>query len=193
MESLIKNMEEYLDENCSVCSRQLTRFGSKKLQDGMLCRYCAGFSSAWLKDEDYLNKTVKMMQEHLKYRKNNHTKFESFKTDIKVEGKYDLCVDLDNKQLYFSKRKDVMSENPDIISFDEIQEISIIEEQYLKQDGVDVMFEIKVNNEQFDDIYFRVNEFPGINKNTEEYKEAIDLANKYLDTLVTYLDFQQVV
>ena len=190
---LLKNQEEFLDEKCSVCGSRLTKYGSKKLKDGILCRNCEKMSSPWLTDDDYANKTVEDMKKHLQYRSENFKKLDEFVKSKVVEGKYDLCIDEDHKQLYFSKRKDVKKENPDIIPFDDIEEINIVEEQYLNEDGVDVMFEVKLHNPQINSMYFRVNEFPGINNKTEEYKKASDTAQNYLNALLEDIDFEEVL
>ena len=84
-------------------------------------------------------------------------------------------------------------ENPDIIPFDDIEEINIVEEQYLEEDGVDVMFEVKLQNPEINTMYFRVNEFPGINNKTEEYRKASDTAENYLKAISEDIDFEEVL
>lgn len=193
MEELLKNREEFLDEKCSLCGRKLTRYGNKTLKDGILCRVCAKVSSPWLSDEDFTERTVDDMKKHIEYRARNHAKLDSFVRSRVVEGKYSLNLDEENRQLYFSKRKDVKRENPDIIPFDDVEEINIVEEQYLNEDGVDVMFEVKLKNDEISRMYFRVNEFPGINTKTEEYEKASKTAEDYLKTLCEEIEFEQVL
>ena len=193
METLLKSMDEFLDEKCSVCGRQLTKSGNKILKDGYLCRTCAKMSSPWLSDEDFKEKTVEDMKRHLDYRRSNYEKLKDFVDSKVIEGKYSLHLDEEKKELYFAKHRDLERENPDIIPFGDIEEISIVEEQYLKEDGVDVMFEVKLNNDEIKKMYFRVNEFPGINNKTEEYTRTCQIADDYLKALVDELDMEEVL
>ena len=94
--------------------------------------------------------------------------------------------------MYFAKKKDVKRENPDIIPFDDIEEISIVEEKYLNEDAADLMFEVKLNNDELSRVYFRVNEFPGINTQSEEYAKTSELADNYLKALMEDMDFEEV-
>ena len=135
MDDLLKNNEEYLEETCSVCGRRLTKYGNKQLKDGVLCRTCAIFSSPFLRDEDFAERTVEDMKKHLDYRRENAHRLESFKKGVTVEGRYTLCVDEENRNMIFSKKQDLLKENPDIISLDSIREMSVVEEQYLKEDS----------------------------------------------------------
>ena len=193
MEKLIKNPEGYLDEKCSVCGKRLTKFGNRILKDGLLCRNCAKMASSWLSDDDYAQRSGEDMKRHLDYRRDNFKKLDNFITSKTVDGKYKLCLDETNRQLYFSKKKDVKKENPDIIPFKDIEEISVVEQQYLDEDGVDLMFEVLLNNDQINKMYFRVNEFPGINTASDEFKETNEIANNYLKAIVEDIDMEEVM
>ena len=178
-------------ERCSVCNEELTNYGSKQLKDGILCRNCAKLASSWLEDDDYLLKSVKDMKKHLKYREDNLKKLEGFKPSREVDGKYSLYIDDDNKQFIISKKKDFVKDNADVIDLKDIDEMSVYEQQYLKEDGVDIFFEAKLNNPELNKVHFRVNEFPGINQKTDEYKQASEIAVKYIDALMDK-DFEEV-
>ena len=60
--------ENGFQRTCSVCGNKLTRYGSKILKDGILCRNCAKLASEWLDNVDYAEKTVEQLKEHLAYR-----------------------------------------------------------------------------------------------------------------------------
>lgn len=192
MEDLLKNNEEYLDETCSVCGRRLTKYGNKRLKDGILCRTCAIFSSPFLRKEDFAQMTVEDMKKHLDYRRENARKLENFKKSVTVEGRYDLYIDEEERCLVFSKKRDLLKENPDIIPLDSIREISIVEEQYLKEDGVDVLMELELDHEEVKHVGFRINEFPGINNQTEEYRKTCETADAYLKAIVAVTDMEEV-
>jgi hypothetical protein len=193
MDDLLKNKEEYLDETCSVCGRRLTKYGNKQLKDGILCRTCAILSSPFLRDEDFAEKTVEDMKKHLEYRRENAHKLENFKKSVTVEGRYDLYIDEENQSMVFSKRRDLLKENPDIIPLSSIREMSIIEEQYLKENGVDVLMELELDSEEVKHIGIRINEFPGINNQTEDYKKTCDTADAYLQAIASATDMEEVL
>ena len=192
MDDLLKSNEEYLEETCSVCGRRLTKYGNKQLKDGILCRSCAIFSSPFLRDEDFAEMTVEDVKKHLEYRRENAHKLESFKKSVTVEGRYDLYIDEESRNMVFSKKRDLLKENPDIIPLDSIKEMSIIEEQYLKEDGVDVLMELELDHEEVKHVGFRINEFPGINNQTEEYRKTCETADAYLKAIVAVTDMEEV-
>ena len=176
-------LEYKAEEVCSLCGERLTEFGNKKLKDGILCRNCVKLASSWLEDKDYENRTVEDIRKHLEYRRANLEKLESFTTDRKVEGKYSLYIDEHACQFVFSKRKDLKKENADVIPFSAIREISVIEADYLDEDCADLYFDMVLDHEEIPAIRFRVNEFPGLDKESEEFRKADELAMEYLDTL----------
>ena len=193
MEKILKNPEGFLEEKCAVCGKRLTKFGNKTLKDGLLCRNCAKMSSSWLTDEDFLKKSGEDMKKHMDYRRNNLLKLDDFVTSKTIDGKYKLCIDDKNRQLYFSKKKDVKKENPDIIPFNDIQEVSVVEQQYLDEEGVDLMFEVLLNNNQINKMSFRINEFPGINIASEEFAKTSKTADNYLRAIVDDIDMEEVL
>ena len=193
MEKLIKNPESFLDKKCSVCGKHLTKFGNKTLKDGLLCRNCTKMASAWLTDEDYAQRSGEDMIRHLEYRRENFKKLDDFIVSKTVEGKYKLCLDQSHRQLYFSRKKDIKKENPDIIPFKDIEEINVVEQQYLDEEGVDLMFEVLLNNDQINKMYFRINEFPVIDTASKEFKETSMIADNYLKAIVDDIDMEEVI
>ncbi|MBQ6335265.1 MAG: DUF4428 domain-containing protein [Erysipelotrichaceae bacterium] len=179
---------------CALCGKPLSRYGNKKIKDGTLCRNCIKPASPWLSDDDYLKMDLDAYRKHLEYRLENLKKLEDFKGEKSVEGKYSLYLDDANKLFAISKRKDLKKENADVISLDDVKEISIFEEGYPDSEDVDICFDLKLANEQIDNICFRVNEFPGLIKGGEEHQAAIDLAMSYLNAFEAEdgLDFEQV-
>lgn len=176
---------------CSVCGEDLTKFGNKELKDGILCRNCVKLASAWLTDEDYKEKTVEQMKKHLEYRKKNLEKLESFKKSRVIDGKYSLYIDDENGNFLISKRKDLKKDNPDVMTLDSIQEITVSEEKYPDGEGMDVYFEAKVDGDEFNTVRLRVNEFPGALRDSDEFRNAEKLALDYLDALASD-DFEEV-
>ncbi len=179
---------------CSLCGEPLSRYGNKKIMDGVLCRNCIKPASPWLSDEAYLKLSLEDFKGHLAYREENKKELESFKDSKKVEGKYVLYLDEEGRKFALSKRKDYKKDNADVFGFDQIKEISIYEEKYGDTEDLDVFFDMKLDNKQIDDVLFRVNEFPGLIRDSQEHKNAVDLALGYLEAFEEEegIDFEQV-
>lgn len=182
--NLRPNREEYLDEECSLCGHKLTLYGSKKLKDGVLCRTCAKIPSRWISEETLASMTMDDLRKHIEYRRANKKALESFSPAKRVDGRFKLIIDETNSNFIFTKRDEYIKENPDVISFDNIDEISIIEDDYLEEEGNDIYFEIKLKDFVFDQIRFRVNEFPGVTKDSDAYNKANNQAFAYLKALI---------
>lgn len=182
------------ENSCAVCGKELTKYGNRNLRDGIVCRNCVKLASPWLNDDDYARRSVEDFRRHLDYREVNQRKLADFQEEKKVEGKYSLYLDEDRRQFVISKRKDFRKDNADVLSYDDITEIAIFEERYRdSEDGVDLCVDIKLNNEEIDNVYFRVNEFPGLIKDSAEYKETLDQAFRYYDAFDNEkgIDFEQ--
>ncbi len=188
------NDMDNMEKVCVLCGEPLSRYGNKKINGGMLCRNCIKAASPWLEDEDYLKMDLEAFKKHLDYRNANLEKIDAFHCDKKVEGKYTLYLDEENKDFVISKRKDIKKENADVLKLDDIGEISIYEEGYPDSDDVDICFAVKMNGGQIEDIRFRVNEFPGLEKGGKDHEKSIKLAMDYLDAFENEdgLDFEQV-
>ena len=182
---MLANLDKKLDEKCDICGKRLTQFGSKRLKDGWCCRNCAMISSAWLSDADYEEKTISQMKKHLDYRKENYKLLKELKLNHVVNSKYSLYIDQDEEYFLFSKKKNLEIENPDVLKIKDILEISITEESYLgdDEDGVDLYFNIKLDAGEIRNVRFRINEFPNIEIEGEDYNKALNLADAYIDAL----------
>ena len=49
----MENQDMDNEKTCSLCGEPLSRYGNKKILDGMLCRNCIKAASDWLSDEDF--------------------------------------------------------------------------------------------------------------------------------------------
>lgn len=175
--------ENGLQENCSVCGNKLTRFGSKVLKDGMLCRNCAKLASEWLEDADFAEMTVEQIREHLAYRQKNQEKLAEFKGSKVVDGKYSLFIDDESKDFLISKRSDYVQDNADLFNINEIRKVRIVERKYLNKDGSDVCVQLVLRHPQFSSLKFQVNEFGCLNRDSEEYQQALKQAYECVNAL----------
>ena len=169
-----------MDNKCSICGGLLTQFGSRNIKDGIVCRYCAKKASPWLTDEDYLSRDVKAFKKHLEYREKNQKKVDAFEPERTIEGKYSLYLDRDNGEFVISKRKDYKKDNADVLLYKDIKELTIFEERD-ETGNYNLLMDIELKNKEIDNVCFRVNEFPGIERDSKEYKEALNKAYEYLN------------
>lgn len=178
-EALLKTKDG--EVTCSVCGRNLTKYGSKTLADGILCRNCAKLVSGWYTSGDLAERTVEQVKEHLDYRQNNLAVIKGFNGLKVVEGKYSLFVDDTKRQFVISKRDDLVKENADVFSLSMIENMRIIEKRYKTKSGSDIMVEILVKHPQFRSLRFQVNEFGCLERDSAEFRLALQLAYKYIN------------
>ena len=183
-----------MDNKCSICGGILTQFGSRNIKDGIVCRYCAKKASPWLNDDDYLKRDAEAFKKHLEYREKNKEKIAKFVPEKEVKGKYTLYLDEDNGEFVISKRKDYKRDNADVLLYKDIISLTIFEELDETGKNYNLLMDIKLRNKEIDNVCFRVNEFPGLQKESKEYKEALDKAYEYLNGVesVNGIDFVEV-
>ena len=175
--------ENGLQNTCSVCGNRLTRYGSKVLKDGILCRHCARLASEWLENADFAERTVEQITEHLAYRQENRKRLAGFKGNKAVEGKYSMYIDEESRDFLISKKADYVKDNADLFNIDEVAKVRILERKYLNRDGSDVCVQLFVRHPQFSSLKFQVNEFSCLNKDSDDYQQALRLAYQYLNAL----------
>lgn len=183
-----------MSEVCAVCGEKLSKYGNRQLKDGILCRNCVKLASPWLNDDDYLARDAEAIRKHLEYREKNKEVLKNFEQEREVDGKYSLYLDEDKRQFVISKRKDFRKDNADVLSYDELEELCIFEQKYMEEDGkVDILMDIRLHNPEIDNICFRVNEFPGMERDSEEYKQTLEQAFRYLNAFdgEEGIDFEQ--
>ncbi len=172
---------------CSLCNKPLSRYGNIKLCDGFLCRNCASIKSQWLTPDICEKMSVKQMINHFNYRKDNLNKIKDFIEDEKIEGKYTLYINKEDKTFVISKRKDYKGDNADILDAKDVSNISIYEEEYANN-LVNIIMEIKLNNPNISLVSFRVNEFNAIEIGSDVYSQTLDEATKYFNALLSICD-----
>ena len=175
--------ENSMLENCSVCGNKLTRYGNKVLKDGVLCRNCAKLCSGWLEKTDFADRTVEQIKEHLDYRQKNRERLNEFKGNKVTEGKYSLFIDDETKDFLITKRSDFNRDNADLFNIADISKVNIVEKKYLRRDGSDIYVQLFVKHPQLTSLKFQVNEFGCLNKDSDEYKQALEHAYEYVNAL----------
>ncbi len=177
-------IENGVVQTCSICQQPLTAFGSKKLADGILCRDCAKKLSEWLSDEDISNMKVSKIRKHLNYREKNQSNLQSFNPTKKYEAKYDLYIDETKGSFVISKKKDFIKENADVIKLWKIKSIRSYEQRNELSEGYDILIDINLMFSPFKKMTFRVNEFTGLLKDTEQFNTTKETAENYLKLFI---------
>ena len=172
---------DVLGKKCGLCGNELSAFGSKQLADGIICRDCAAKLSEWLTDEVLAETKLSKIKKHLKYREENAMDIQAFAPNIVSEGKYKLYIDEQTKKFAISKKKDLVKDNADIVKLSSVKSITVSKADCPDSEGVDIMMELAVRSRQFKTIKFRVNEFPGIEEESEAYTQTKEIAEKYIE------------
>ena len=164
--------------SCSLCHHPLSMFGNHELKDGVICKKCGRSLSPWILNPKLKNRTLGDIERHLSYRKDNLIRLENCDLSLKVEGRYNLYMDEYNQYFVFSKREDLIEENADLFELNQIQSMKVKEVPY-SENTIDLYMVITLNHKEIDSIVFRVNEFPGIEKDTDDYQKCIETIRNY--------------
>ena len=165
-------------KNCDLCNGEIGLLGNRKLEDGNCCKHCANKLSRWF--DDRRNSTVAQIRAQLAYRAENEAALQTFRA-TKVIGEENLVyIDENTRRFFVACSEDYQSENPDILSFDQIlscelqidedqeeimreitdkegntKEVSYSPRRFLFRYDFDVV--IRVRHPYFDDMNFRLN------------------------------------
>lgn len=160
---------------CDVCGEKIGLLGNRKLEDGNLCKDCAGKLSPWFNDRRHT--TLSGIKEQLADREDNRRKANAFQM-TKFYGDCNTVIMFDEKNKTFAvcPKKDMPDGNPDIIEISRITYFNLDTKEYKKEitykDGngntqsynpkryeysYDFYYEIHVNHPYIDEIRFQLN------------------------------------
>ena len=161
-------------KTCSICGGKIGLLGNRKLEDGNLCKNCAGQLSPFFSERRH--STVEEIREQLAYREENRTAVAAFRTTRSFGGGMKLLLDEDAKKFMVTRARDLRDANPDVLDFSQVTacEMEIEEsrsEVFAKdKDGKSVSYApphytfsssvkivIRVNHPYFDAICFQLN------------------------------------
>ena len=188
-------------KNCDICGKEITIFGNKKVEDGNICRECEAKLSEWFDDRRY--STVEEIKKQLAYREENEKKLETF-NPTKIIGKLNkVYIDEEKRLFTVSKHKDWRSNNPDLISFDDVKDIKIKikedrkEKKNINAEGKEVSFnppiyeyeysfnvEIDVINDYFENIKFELSTFHPREPKGDLYEDYISMSKNIIKTIL---------
>lgn len=173
---------------CDICGGKIGLLGNRKLEDGNMCKNCAGLLSPFTTDRR--KTTLSEIKEHLAYRKENENQVAGFNATRSLGGKTKVLLDEDAGKFIVSSSSRWQSENPDVIKFSqvtgcqtEIRE-SKTELKWKDNEGKQVSFSpprydidydfyitINVNSPWFNSINFKINDNRVEQYGSVEYRE----------------------
>ena len=159
---------------CSICGEKIGLLGNRKLENGNLCKNCAGKLSPWFSDRR--NSTVEEIEAQLAYREENREKVATFHTTRTLGTNTKVLLDEDAGKFMVTRARDLVEANPDVLDFADVTGCNLdIDESRSEikrkdKDGKEVSYNppryeysydfyitIFVNNPYFDEIRFQVN------------------------------------
>ena len=170
--------DRFKKQDCEICGKEVGMFGYKKLEDGEICKDCIKLLSRWF--DDRRHSTVAEIKAQLAYRQENAATLRNFQA-TKVIGENNLVyIDEKNRRFFVARDSDYLSENPDILSFDQVlscelnidenqteimreitdkegntREVSYTPKRFLFEYDFEMI--IRVRHPYFDDMRFRLN------------------------------------
>ncbi len=159
---------------CNICGEKIGLLGNRKLENGNLCKNCAGKLSPWFSDRR--NSTVEEIKTQLAYREENREKVAAFHTTRTLGTNTKVLLDEDAGKFMVTRARDLAEANPDVLDFSNVTGCNLdIDESRSEikrrdKDGNEVSYNppryeysydfyitIFVNNPYFDEMRFQVN------------------------------------
>ena len=187
-------------KTCDICGEKIGMLGNRKLDDGNLCKECAGKLSPWF--EERRRSTVEDIKRQLQYREQNKSRVQAFQvTRDFASDKYHVYID-DTKGQFAITKKLSVDNNPDILDLTQVvqarmeQERHEEEEKYKDSEGnmksymppryhysYDYKMRIAVNSPWFDDMDFQMNTFEIKEEDRGHLMEMENLGNQIIMAL----------
>ena len=125
-------------KNCCICNEKIGLLGGMKLKDGDLCKECKKKLSPFF--EDAKESTIEDIKKQIKGREDNYKELDNLEIN-KIYGEFGaILIDETNRKFVALKDtsdglfkdpkpinsiEDVKDKNPDIISFDQVEDVDV--------------------------------------------------------------------
>ena len=173
---------------CDICGGKIGLLGNRKLEDGNMCKDCAGLLSPFISDRR--KTTIDEIKAHLAYREANKAEVEAFNVTRTLGERMKVLLDEDKGKFLVSSSGRWKNENPDVMLFSqvtgchtEVRE-SRTEIKYQDQEGksqsyrpprydidYDFYITIHVNSPYFNEIEFKLNNYRVDLRGSVEFQE----------------------
>ena len=189
-------------KSCDICGKELGLLGKRKLEDGYLCKDCAGELSPFF--SEHRSSTVQDIREQLAYREENKARVSAFTPTRTLGLRTRVLIDDDARAFAITSGGPSWREaNPDIIDFHQVTGCIVdvretrTEIERELEDGTTVSYDpprydidydvftiIQVNSPNFDEISVKTNASRIETQGSPDYREAVHLAEEIRDALV---------
>ena len=188
-------------KNCAICGKELGVFGKTKINEGYLCKECAGKLSPYF--HGYRSATVDDIREQLAYREENERQVANFNPTTTIDGgEKKVYLDEGAGKLIMTSSSNWRQSNPDIIDLSQITgcdtEVreSKTEIKRTDKDGnevsynpprydidYDIYVKVYFSHPYFSEISWKVNRSRIEQRNSAEYRDAEQRAAAVHDAL----------
>jgi len=187
-------------KNCDICGKEIGLLGNRKLQDGNLCKECAGKLSPFFDDRRHA--TVAEIKEQLAYREKNKEAVAAFHVTRTLGSHAMVLLDEDAKKFIVTYDRGWQKENPDVIDFSAVTGCDVDVDESKNEvynhdkDGHSISYDppryefsydfdvsIHVNGPYFSQIDLRINDGTIDSRTSMEYREAEQTANEIRSAL----------
>ena len=103
---------------CDICGEKIGMLGNRKLEDGNMCKNCAGLLSPFTSDRR--RTTLAEIQQHLAYREANKPEVANFNATRQIGNKTMVLLDEDKGKFIVTSSGRWRAENPDVIAFSQV-------------------------------------------------------------------------
>lgn len=179
-------------EACDVCGKEI-RLGKRKLEDGMICKECAGKLSPFFSERR--QSTLAEIQDQLAYREANKDAVASFNVTRQLGTNTKVLLDEDARKFIVSSYGKWQESNPDVMDYSQVTGCDIevkenkTEIKKENEDGTKVSYNpprydvdyeiwttIHVNSPWFNEIEFKTHSGDIDRKDSPEYESAMQMA-----------------
>ncbi len=127
---------------CDVCGAKIGFLGNRKLEDGNLCKDCAGKLSPFFSDRR--NSTVAEIKEQLAYREENKQQLDDFLPSVTFDGSKKVYIDPISERFIVTGLSNWRSGNPDLISFSQVRNV----ETDIRENKEEIFYKDSEGNEK---------------------------------------------
>lgn len=187
-------------KTCCICSGDVGFLGNRKLEDGNLCKDCAGRLSPFFSERR--RSTVAQIEEQLAYREANKDRVARFNTTRTLGTNTKVLIDEDAGQFLVTSSARWREANPDVLEFSQVTgcdlEIKETRTELRRRNDegdmesyspprydidYDVYLTIHVNTPYFDEITLKVNDCRIEQQGSVEFREAERQASEIREAL----------
>lgn len=109
-------------KECCICGEKIGLLGNKKLEDGDMCKHCAGKLSRWFTERKHSTRAE--ILEQLAYREENRKAVAAFNPSVCYGYENVIYIDDKANKFFVTKSKDYRNSNPDVLDGSQILDAS---------------------------------------------------------------------